>query len=91
MILVTGASGAIGTGLVGRLLSNGRKLRFASRNPRKPEQRWPDVDALQLDVQDPSTLPRALEAIDVATTWKRDSTSSFRSTTRSWRSEVPTC
>ncbi|MDP9296771.1 MAG: NAD(P)H-binding protein [Actinomycetota bacterium] len=66
MILVTGASGAIGSGLVETLLSSGRKLRVASRSPRKLEQRWQGVDAVQLDVQDPSTLPRALEGIDAA-------------------------
>jgi uncharacterized protein YbjT (DUF2867 family) len=66
MILVTGSSGAIGSQLVERLLSNGRTIRVASRSPRKLEQRWPGVEAAQFDVQDPSTLARALEVIDAA-------------------------
>ena len=64
MILVTGASGAIGSGLVERLLASGRKLRVASREPRKLEQRWPGVEAVELDVQEPATLPEALEGVE---------------------------
>jgi uncharacterized protein YbjT (DUF2867 family) len=66
MILVTGASGAVGSGLVERLISSGRKLRVASREPRKLEQRWPGVEAVELDVQDPSTLAGGFEGIKTA-------------------------
>jgi uncharacterized protein YbjT (DUF2867 family) len=66
MILVTGASGAVGSGLVERLISSGRKLRVASREPRKLEQRWPGVDAVELDVKDPSTLAGGLEGVETA-------------------------
>jgi uncharacterized protein YbjT (DUF2867 family) len=66
MILVTGASGAVGSRLAERLVSSGRKLRVASRNPRKLEQRWPGAEAVELDVQEPSTLPDALDGVETA-------------------------
>jgi uncharacterized protein YbjT (DUF2867 family) len=66
VILITGASGAIGSRLVERLLASGRDVRVASRHPRSLEQRWPEADGVALDVQDEETLPSALEGVRTA-------------------------
>jgi uncharacterized protein YbjT (DUF2867 family) len=66
VILVTGASGAIGSRLVERLLASDRTIRVASRHPRSLERRWPTAEAVALDVQEPETLPAALEGIRTA-------------------------
>jgi uncharacterized protein YbjT (DUF2867 family) len=66
VILVTGASGAIGSRLVERLLDAERDVRVSSRHPRSLEQRWPPAEAVALDVQDPETLPAALEGVRTA-------------------------
>jgi uncharacterized protein YbjT (DUF2867 family) len=67
VILVTGASGSIGSRLVERLVASGRTpLRVASRDPMKLRSRWPDLEAVRLDVLSPDTLPAALEGVDAA-------------------------
>jgi uncharacterized protein YbjT (DUF2867 family) len=67
VILVTGASGSIGSRLTERLAAEGRgPLRLAGRDPDRLRSRWPDLEAVELDVLRPETLPAALEGVDAA-------------------------
>jgi len=66
LILVTGASGAIGSRLVDRLIEAGHAPRVAGRHPDGLRTRWPDLPAVELDVLRPATSGAALEGIDVA-------------------------
>ena len=66
MILVTGASGSIGSRLTGRLMATGRPLRVAGRDPAKLRSRWADLDAVELDVLRPETMPDALRGVEAA-------------------------
>ena len=63
LILVTGASGAIGGGLTDRLRSAGRKVRVGGRRPDVLTERWPGVDAVELDVLRPQTIPAAVDGV----------------------------
>ena len=65
-ILVTGATGAIGGRLVDRLVAAGEVPRVASREPSKLRERWPDLDAVELDVLRPATIGPALEGVSAA-------------------------
>ena len=65
-ILVTGATGAIGGRLVGRLIAAGEVPRVASREPSKLQERWPDLEAAELDVLRPATIGPALEGVSAA-------------------------
>jgi uncharacterized protein YbjT (DUF2867 family) len=66
MVLVTGASGSIGSRLTERLASSGRPMRLAGRDPRKLRARWPGHEAVELDVLRAETLPAALEGVEAA-------------------------
>jgi len=66
VILVTGASGSIGSRLTHRLAAAGRPLRLAGRDPSRLRSRWPALEAVELDVLRPATLPPALEGVEVA-------------------------
>lgn len=61
MILVTGASGTIGTALVDRLVSQGLDPVPAGRKPDVLARRWPGLEPREVDVLRPTTLPRALQ------------------------------
>ncbi len=63
MILVTGASGTIGSRLVDRLLAEGERPVAAGRRPAALAERFPGVDARELDALRPETLPAALEGV----------------------------
>lgn len=65
-ILVTGASGAIGSRLVERLRAEGASPVVAGRSPAALADRWPDLQARPLDVLDAGTVAPALEGIEVA-------------------------
>ena len=65
-ILVTGATGAIGGRLVDRLIAAGEVPRLGSREPSKLRERWPDLDATELDVLRPATIGPALEGVRAA-------------------------
>lgn len=65
-ILVTGASGVIGSRLVDRLLAGGRRVRVAGRRLDRLRARWPGVEAVELDVLRPETLEPALDGVRVA-------------------------
>ena len=62
-ILVTGATGAVGARLVDRLVAEGEKPRVASRNPSELRERWPDLEATELDVLRPATIGPALDGV----------------------------
>ena len=66
MIIVTGASGAIGSRLVDRLVAAGQAPRVAGRHPERMRERWPELPAVELDVLRPTTVKPALEGVDVA-------------------------
>jgi len=66
-VLVFGASGYIGTHLVGRLLELSYPLRASARNREVLEDRdWQGVERVQADVLKPETLVAALRDVDVA-------------------------
>lgn len=66
MILVTGASGAIGSRLVDGLVEQGERPRLASRRPAALSARWSHLSAVELDVLRPQTLPPALDGVHTA-------------------------
>ena len=63
--MVTGASGAIGARLVERLVAEGERPITAGRRPEVLLERFPDLEARELDALRPETLPAALEGITV--------------------------
>ncbi len=66
--LVTGATGYVGGRLVSRLLEDGFQVRVMARNVDKlRDYPWINqVEVVKADAEDASTLPQALDAIDVA-------------------------
>ena len=66
MILVTGASGTIGSALVERLIADGHAPRVSSRHTSSLTERWPSLEAVQLDVLRPLTLAPALDSVTAA-------------------------
>ena len=66
MIFVTGATGAIGSRLVERLVRDDERPAVAGRDPERLRKRWPELRAVELDVLRPETLAPALEGVDVA-------------------------
>lgn len=66
MILVTGASGSIGSRLVDRLVNGDHRLRVSSRRPLELAARWPGLDTAELDVLRPATLAPTLDGIVAA-------------------------
>ena len=66
MILVTGASGSIGSRLVDRLVDAGHSLRVAGRHPDELIARWPQLPAFEMDVTRSGTLASALNGVTVA-------------------------
>ena len=65
-ILITGASGYIGGRLAQRLVDVGVGIRVAGRDPEKLIDRWPGVDAVELDVTRPETIGPATEGVTTA-------------------------
>ncbi|HEY5630064.1 MAG TPA: SDR family oxidoreductase [Candidatus Limnocylindrales bacterium] len=65
-ILVVGASGYIGGRLVPLLRARGHDLVLMSRDARPLAVRFPDATVVAADLLDPSTLPAALEGVEVA-------------------------
>ena len=65
-ILVVGAGGYIGGRLVTPLAALGHELVLMSRDPRPLAARFPHATVVAADLLDPSTLPMALEGIDLA-------------------------
>ena len=65
-VLVAGASGAIGSRLVERLVASGAAIVPAGRHPDQLTERWPNLEPRHLDVLDAATIPGALEGVKVA-------------------------
>jgi len=65
-VLVVGASGYIGGRLVPLLQARGHELVLTSRDARPLADRFPDARVVAADLLDPSTLPPALEGVEVA-------------------------
>jgi uncharacterized protein YbjT (DUF2867 family) len=66
-VLITGATGYIGGRLVPRLSAKGHQLRCVARNPDRLEgQRWPGVEIVRGDLENPEDTTRVLQGIDVA-------------------------
>jgi NADH dehydrogenase len=67
MILVTGASGYVGSNLIRRLVELGKPVRAVVHNPQKAEQRLRDVldriDLTRADVNREDTLPQLFEGV----------------------------
>ncbi len=68
LILVTGATGYIASRLIPRLLGAGYRVRCLARDPRRLSGRswFHQVEILQGDVMNPSTLARAFEGVHTA-------------------------
>ena len=65
-ILITGASGYIGGRLAQRFVDAGVDVRVAGRDPDRFTDRWPGVDAVELDVMRPETIGPATEGVTTA-------------------------
>jgi len=63
MILVTGATGTIGSEVVKQLVAAGQKVRVLARNPAKAEK-FSGVETVAGDMLKPETLPGALAGVD---------------------------
>ncbi|MBB5774941.1 SDR family oxidoreductase [Nonomuraea jabiensis] len=63
MILVTGATGNVGRGIVRRMTAAGHKVKALTRNPGTV---FDGADVVIGDLDEPSTLPRCLEGVDKA-------------------------
>ena len=66
LILITGASGYIGGRLAQHLVDAGVDIRVAGRDPRRLTDRWPAVDAVELDVMRPQTIGPATDGVTTA-------------------------
>lgn len=66
-VLVTGATGYIGGRLVPRLLEGGHHVRSVARNPSRLEgHRWPGVEIVPGDLEEPDLFWNIFDGIDVA-------------------------
>src|SRR5690348_15479067 len=65
-VLLTGASGFIGSSLHDPLRAAGRQVRCLTRRLHEARERWPQRDWVSGDAGDASSLARAMEGCDVA-------------------------
>ncbi len=65
-ILLTGATGFIGRSIYPELERRGYEIRCASRNPGRAKRRWPDRRWVEMDVEKPESVVRALRGCDAA-------------------------
>jgi (4-alkanoyl-5-oxo-2,5-dihydrofuran-3-yl)methyl phosphate reductase len=63
MILITGATGNIGTELVELLAANGPSLRVVSRNEKKVAHLDPHIERVIGDLREPAVVQRALQKV----------------------------
>jgi uncharacterized protein YbjT (DUF2867 family) len=67
MILITGATGTVGSEVVKRLSARGVQVRVVTRDPQKAEaQRLPHVHVVQGDFEDVDSMRRACAGVDRA-------------------------
>jgi uncharacterized protein YbjT (DUF2867 family) len=66
VILITGASGYIGSRLAHHLVDAGVDVRVAGRDPERLTDRWPGADAVELDVMRPETIGPATQGVTTA-------------------------
>jgi uncharacterized protein YbjT (DUF2867 family) len=64
--LVLGATGTVGSNVVRELLARRQQVRALSRNLEKARSLGPNVEPVQGDLLDPSTLPRIFDGVDGA-------------------------
>jgi len=64
MILLTGATGRIGAPALNALVQAGERVRVLARNPARLADEGPLVEAVTGDLDDPASLPPALEGVD---------------------------
>jgi uncharacterized protein YbjT (DUF2867 family) len=65
-VLVTGATGYIGSRLIPALIDRGHEIRMTSRQPDYLKLLHPEAEAVPSDVSDIDSLRRVLDGIDVA-------------------------
>lgn len=65
-VLLTGATGFVGRAVFDKLRDAGYRIRCASRAPERARLRFPDRQFVACDVDEPSSLGRALEGVDIA-------------------------
>jgi uncharacterized protein YbjT (DUF2867 family) len=67
MMLMTGATGTVGSEVVKRLSAQGVQVRAVTRNPRKAQAHpLPHVRFVQGDFEDPESMRRACDGVDRA-------------------------
>ena len=67
MILITGATGTVGSEVIKRLCAHGVQVRAVTRDPRKAEaNRLPHVQFVQGDFEDVDSMRRACSGVDRA-------------------------
>ena len=65
-ILLTGATGFVGRNLYPRLVERNYQVRCATRDAARAERKWPHRQWVQMDVERPVSLRRALQGCDAA-------------------------
>lgn len=65
VILVTGASGAVGSALVDRFAAEGERPVVAGRRPDELRDRWPALEARGFDALEPGSIERVVRDVDV--------------------------
>lgn len=65
-VLLTGATGFVGRALFDKLRDEGHQIRCATRSPEVARFRFPDRQFVACNVDEPDTLARALEGVEVA-------------------------
>ena len=66
LILVTGATGTVGSEVVKQLAETGQRVRALVRDPRKAERFPKAVEVVQGDLEKPETLAPATAGVDKA-------------------------
>lgn len=64
LILVTGATGTIGSHLIPLLAHQDARVRVLARDPAKARGLSPDIEVVEGDLEKPETLPAALAGVD---------------------------
>lgn len=65
-VLITGATGFVGSYLYPALVAAGYRVRCASRRPTRAEQRYPEREWIGLDIDDPASIAPAMDGCDAA-------------------------